>query len=135
MTKDDEKYNKKLAERYEEFYSSDSDEVIEIGLKFKINPRWYKQFIGFLQELESDSIVGHSGITGFFADGDGDFRFRWKFANNVEAETAKDLVENYFEEREKSWLAHPELARGRADSYEGIRPEEPLRVDLVFDAG
>ena len=135
MTKDDENYNKNLAERYEEFYSSNPDEVVEIGLKFKIKPRWYKQFIGFLRELESDSIIGHSGIAGFFADGDGDFRFRWKFADNAEAEKAKDLVENYFKEREKSWHDHPEFARRRADSYEGIRPKEPLRVDLVFDAG
>ena len=133
MTKDDENHIKKMAERYNE-YGGDT-ETVEISLKFKINPRWYKQFIGFLQELENDSIVGHSGIAGFFADGDGDFRFRWKFADNAEVEKAKDSVENYFKEREKSWLTHPELARGCADSYEGIRPDEDVRVDLLFDAG
>ena len=133
MTKDDEEYNKKKAEQYNE-YGRDI-ETVEVSLKFKIHPRWYKQFIGFLKSIEDNSIIGHSGITGFFADGDGDFRFRWKFSDNVEAEKAKDLVENYFKEQEKSWLAPPEFARGRADSYEGIRQVEPQRVDLVFDAG
>ena len=133
MTKDDEEYNKKLAERYNEYRGA--GEAIEVSLKFKIHPRWYKQFIGFLRELENDSIIGHSGIAGFFADGDGDFRFRWKFADGAEAEKAKDFVEKYFAEQEKHWSSHPELARGRADSYEGIRQAEPRRVDLVFDAG
>lgn len=133
MTKDDENYDKKIAERYNEYRGT--GEVVEVSLKFKIHARWYKQFIGFLRELENDSIIGHSGIAGFFADGDGDFRFRWKFADNAEEEKAKDLVEKYFKEREKSWLTHPEWARGRADSYEGIRPKEYERVDAVFDAG
>ncbi len=125
--------DKKKAEQYNEYRGA--GEAVEVSLKFKIHARWYKQFIGFLQSLEDNSIIGHSGINGFFADGDGDFRFRWKFADNAELEKAKGLVENYFVEREKLWTAHPELARGLADSYEGIRPVEDERVDLVFDAG
>ncbi len=133
MTEDDETYNKKMAERYNEYRGA--GEAIEVSLKFKIHARWYKQFIGFLKSLEDNSIIGHSGINGFFADGDGDFRFRWKFVDSAEAEKAKDLVENYFEKREKAWKAHPEWAHGHADTYEGIRPVEDERVDLVFDAG
>ena len=135
MTKDDEEYGKKLAERYEEYYSSDSDEVIEIGLKFKISPRWYKQFIGFLRELENDSIVGHSGLVGFFADGDGDFRFRWKFSDAEQLAKADDSVKEYFKSRDKFWPDNTECARGRADSYEGLNSTKDARIDLVFDAG
>ena len=131
MTKDDEEYNKKLAERYEEYYSSDSDEVIEIGLKFKIRPRWYKQFIGFLQELENDSIVGHSGIAGFFADGDGDFGFRWTFSDDGEFKSATEKVKKYFDSQEY-------YRQRLANSYEGIPAHDindKCKPEILFDAG
>lgn len=117
--------------RYEEFYSSNSDEVIEIGLKFKINPRWYKQFIGFLQELESDSTMGHSALVGFFADGDGDFRFRWKFSDDGEFKSATEKANAYFDGMEYYRKSH-------ADSYDGIPShdiDDKCKPEILFDAG
>lgn len=114
--------------RFEEYCSSDSDEVVEIGLKFKIKPRWYKKFIGFLQELEGDSMAGHSALVGFFADGDGDFGFRWTYSDDKESELATKKVEEYFNGREYYQL-------GTANSYKGFSPDEEYECEIVFDAG
>ena len=118
-------------ERYEKYYSSDSDEVVEIGLKFKIRPRWYKQFIGFLQELENDSVMGHSALVGFFADGDGDFGFRWTFSDDSESKSATEKVKKYFDDREYYQKSH-------ANSYDGIPArdiDDGHKPEILFDAG
>lgn len=117
-----------LDERFEKYYSSDSDEVVEIGLKFKIKPRWYKKFIGFLQELEGDSMAGHSALVGFFADGDGDFGFRWTYSDDKESELATKKVEEYFDSREYYQSSH-------ANSCDGFRPAPGHKCETVFDAG
>lgn len=114
--------------RFENHYFSDPDEVIEIGLKFKINPRWYKKFIGFLQELEGDSMAGHSALVGFFAGGDGDFRFRWTYSDDKESKLATKKVEKYFNDRKYYQQSH-------ANSCDGFRPAAEHKCEIVFDAG
>ena len=120
-------------ERYDEY---DYDKVVEVSMKFKIHKRWYKQFIGFLNELENDSQVGHTGTVGFCADGDGDFRFLWKFADGGAcAEEAEKKVEEYFKEQDRIFKNDVEISRGHADSYDGIEPSNDELLDVVFDAG
>ena len=36
--------------------------------------RWIPEFLAMLQTMEGWGHLGHSGLIGFFADGDGDFR-------------------------------------------------------------
>lgn len=49
----------------------------EFNVKFTIKDRWINQFMSFLDYLEYCSHVGHSAPVGFYADGDGDFRFEF----------------------------------------------------------
>lgn len=47
---------------------------VTFNVKVTMPGRWVDDFCSFLRTLQAYGIVGHSGLVGFFADGDGDFR-------------------------------------------------------------
>jgi hypothetical protein len=53
-------------------------------IECEVPERWVNDFCSFLEHLEHCGSVGHSALIGFYADGDGDFRP--KFRINTEYE-------------------------------------------------
>ena len=53
-------------------------------IECEVPERWVNDFCSFLEHLEHCGSVGHSALVGFYADGDGDFRP--KFRINTEYE-------------------------------------------------
>jgi len=51
-------------------------------VKAEIDERWVDEFCTFLEELEHNGNIGHSSLIGFYADGDGDFRPKFKIKTN-----------------------------------------------------
>lgn len=51
-------------------------------IKAEIDERWVDDFCTFLYELEHNGNIGHSSLIGFYADGDGDFRPKFKIKTN-----------------------------------------------------
>lgn len=47
---------------------------VEFTVKVKMDESWANEFCSMLYWMQSCGEIGHSAITGFFADGDGDFR-------------------------------------------------------------
>ena len=47
---------------------------IEFTIKVTMNERWVDDFCSMLKWMEACGKAGHSSMTGFYADGDGDFR-------------------------------------------------------------
>ena len=47
---------------------------VTFTIKVSMPGRWVDDFISFLKYMEWCGNVGHSGLVGFYADGDGDFR-------------------------------------------------------------
>ena len=47
---------------------------VTFNVKVTMNERWVDDFCSFLKCMEMYGRVGHSGLVGFHADGDGDFR-------------------------------------------------------------
>ena len=115
-------------DEYDSFYDDSPQDIVEVNLKLKIHPRWYKQFIGFLETIEGNSSVGHSSMIGFYADGDGDFRFRWKFADDSEAKASKK-VDGYFKEK------RPDLIGANCNTTNPLKPSHKGDLEVFFDAG
>lgn len=57
----------------EDEYNPDN---IKLTINVTITKRWVPAFLGFLNKLSLNSDIGHSSIVAFYADGDGDFRFK-----------------------------------------------------------
>lgn len=53
------------------------EDQVEFNIKVKLHKRWINDFLSFLDYLEYCSNIGHSAPVGFYADGDGDFRFEF----------------------------------------------------------
>ena len=120
---------KSRTEIYDDFYKNCPDEeMVELNLKFKIHPRWVKQFIGFLEYVEANSSVGHSSLVGFYADGDGDFRFRWKFADD-DGESINKKVAKYFRK------VRPDLIDDNCNTENPLNPLPDAVPEVLFDAG
>lgn len=43
-------------------------------IECEVNERWVDQFCSMLHYMESCGNLGHSSVTAFYTDGDGDFR-------------------------------------------------------------
>lgn len=116
-------------ERNERYDKYDYDKVVEVSMKFKIHKRWYKQFMGFLDQLECNSAIGHSSMIGFYADGDGDFRFLWKF-DDCSGKKAEEKVAEYFK------TVRPGLVDDSCNSTVSHTPHpDDGKVEMFFDAG
>jgi len=51
---------------------------VEFDIHVKMNERWIDNFVSMLDYMQSCGERGHSGIVAFYADGDGDFRPKFK---------------------------------------------------------
>ena len=51
---------------------------ITFNIEATMNERWVNDFCSMLHWMQSCGNMGHSSITGFYADGDGDFRPKFK---------------------------------------------------------
>ena len=47
---------------------------VTFNVEVTMPERWVDDFCSFLKCMEMFGTVGHSGLVGFYADGDGDFR-------------------------------------------------------------
>lgn len=52
---------------------------ITFNIEVTMNERWINDFCSMLEWMESCGKFGHSSIVGFYSDGDGDFRPKFKF--------------------------------------------------------
>ena len=57
---------------------------VEVTIKAKMNERWVNDFLSMLKYMEHCGNMGHSAIVGFYADGDGDFRPKFRFDTDFE---------------------------------------------------
>lgn len=53
--------------------------MAKITITVEMNERWISLFYSFLKAMENNGKLGHSGLLGFYADGDGDFRPTFTF--------------------------------------------------------
>ena len=51
---------------------------MKLNIEAEIDYRWVGTFLTFLKRLEHNGDIGHSSLIGFYADGDGDFRPKFK---------------------------------------------------------
>ena len=51
----------------------------------KMEERWVNHFLNFLERMEIFGAIGHSELLAFYADGDGDFKPKFNFSDNVKA--------------------------------------------------
>ena len=52
---------------------------VEITITCTMKERWVDHFLSMLKCMEDFGNIGHSGLIGFYADGDGDFRPKFNF--------------------------------------------------------
>lgn len=62
--------------------------------------RWVPEFYAFLNRMQQDGVLGHSELLGFYSDGDGDFRPKFKFSISppegpIPIYTKEDTIERY----------------------------------------
>lgn len=65
--------------RHRKKESEDGINDTDFTIKCSMKDRWVPYFISFLKTIEKDGEIGHSELIGFYADGDGDFRPKFKF--------------------------------------------------------
>ncbi len=80
------------------------------NIKVTMNERWVDDFCSMLKWMEYCGNIGHSSVTGFYADGDGDFRPKFEIDTDFKGK------HGYFPKE------HPE-GNKRCD------------VEVIFDAG
>lgn len=54
------------------------------NIKVTMEERWINDFCSMLHWMQSCGEIGHSSITGFYVDGDGDFRPKFKIDTDYE---------------------------------------------------
>ena len=57
---------------------------MKFNIKATMNERWVNDFCSMLNYIQSCGRVGHSGVVGFYSDGDGDFRPEFKIDREYE---------------------------------------------------
>lgn len=62
------------------------------NIKVTMNERWIPHFCSMLLQMERFGKLGHSGLVGFYSDGDGDFRPEFEF--DTEFERVDGCTEN-----------------------------------------
>lgn len=51
---------------------------IKFNIEVTMEERWVNDFCSMLKKIESNSNIGHSSTIAIYADGDGDFRPKFK---------------------------------------------------------
>ena len=81
------------------------------NIQVTMKERWVNYFCSMLKWMESCGNLGHSSLIGFYADGDGDFRPKFK-------------IDREFEQTHGIW------------QHERTDEQEPLpRPEVIYDAG
>lgn len=57
---------------------------VTFNIEVTMSERWVNDFCSMLKWMESCGNMGHSSIVGFYSDGDGDFRPKFKFDREYE---------------------------------------------------
>lgn len=57
---------------------------VTFNVEVTMNERWVDQFCSMLKYMETCGNNGHSSITAFYADGDGDFRPKFNIGIDYE---------------------------------------------------
>ena len=84
---------------------------VTFNIRVTMNERWVDDFCSMLKWMESCGNLGHSSLIGFYADGDGDFRPKFK-------------IDREFEKTHGIW------------QHERTDEQEPLqRPEVIYDAG
>jgi hypothetical protein len=55
----------------------------EFTIKCKMNPRWIPHFLSMLKYMERLGNIGSSRRVSIFSDGDGDFRPKFEFSEDL----------------------------------------------------
>ena len=71
---------------------------VTFKIEVTMNERWVDDFCSMLHYMESCGNMGHSSMVGFYADGDGDFRPKFKIER--EYNEKKGFLEKDMKERE-----------------------------------
>lgn len=58
--------------------------TVTFNIEVTMRERWVNDFCSMLKWMESCGNMGHSSIVGFYSDGDGDFRPKFKFDREYE---------------------------------------------------
>lgn len=57
---------------------------VTLNIKATMSERWVDDFCSMLKWMERCGNMGHSSITAFYSDGDGDFRPKFEFDREFE---------------------------------------------------
>ena len=69
---------------------------VNLTLNVTITKRWVPTFLGFLNKICHNSDIGHSSVVAFYADGDGDFRFKVDLPTEKNKEFIREFdIDNY----------------------------------------
>ena len=71
---------------------------VTFKIEVTMNERWVDDFCSMLHYMESCGNMGHSSMVGFYADGDGDFRPKFKIERDYNEK--KGFLEKDMKERE-----------------------------------
>lgn len=92
------------------------------AIKCTMNERWIPEFLAMLNTMEHFGKIGHSGLIGFYADGDGDFR---PIFETDEFYNPKDVIS----------MERKETIERYKDSYRKIETSPVAIPEILFDAG
>lgn len=99
-------------------------ETVKFTIDVEMQERWVPYFLSLLHKMQSDGNIGHSEMLGFYADGDGDFRPRFKTDDSTLAYLARKHKDEAILNKE------PHYAKFK------YYPEDYNEQDLCFyDAG
>ena len=56
---------------------------MKFTIECEMNERWIPQFLGMLQLMETNGILGESEMIEFFSDGEGDYQPKFKWSNDL----------------------------------------------------
>jgi hypothetical protein len=65
---------------------------MKFNIECEMKERWIPHFLGMLDLMQYNGAIGHSESIVFFSDGDGDFRPKFKFENNLPEPIEKRVV-------------------------------------------
>lgn len=57
---------------------------VTFNIKATMNERWVDDFCSMLNWMQHCGDIGHSSVVGFYSDGDGDFRPKFKINKEYE---------------------------------------------------
>jgi len=95
-----------------------------IKIEMTVKERWLPSFLGMLELMQSMGSMGCSRTIGFYADGDGDFRPKFKI-------DSKELKEH------ETRLPVLQSPQGSSLYKDGVvkKASEQIDCDVFFDAG